>query len=238
MMTAPYYSDDLVALYLGDCREVREWLAADVLVTDPPYGIGRKVYNTQTLAIPGEGRVNRASDYDIDPERAALRDETLALWAPRPALVFGHWRVPRPRGTRMRLIWDRMTLQGANGGVIPWRPVDEEIYLVGDWPNPRNGPRGEARRSILSHRAYGSGAASIAKDRPAHPTPKPVPLMAELVEHCPPGVLADPFAGSGATLLAARQLGRRVIGVEVEERYCELIAERLSEAVLPFGDTA
>ena len=58
--------------------------------------------------------------------------------------------------------------------------------------------------------------------------------METLIGRCPPGVVADPFAGSGATLIAARNLGRKSIGVELEERYCEIIAKRLDQQVINF----
>ncbi|WP_240360649.1 site-specific DNA-methyltransferase [Pyxidicoccus caerfyrddinensis] len=66
-----------------------------------------------------------------------------------------------------------------------------------------------------------------------HPTEKPVPLLAHLVEKsCPvSGLVLDPFAGTGATLVAAQQLGRRAVGVDLEERYCEVAAHRLQQAL-------
>jgi site-specific DNA-methyltransferase (adenine-specific) len=66
------------------------------------------------------------------------------------------------------------------------------------------------------------------KDKHGHPSPKPVPLLGDLIGTCPPGMIADPFAGVGSTLIAARDLGIPSIGVEIEERYCETAALRLS----------
>lgn len=221
-MTEPYYQDDLVTLYHGDCREQTAWLAADVLVTDPPYGIQHSAHGANRPSVRGETMTGRAATRVLTAAHVDIRDAVLRLWGPdRPALVFGHWRAPRPSATMMRLIWDKGTL--GMGGVGAWRPGDEEIYLLA-WPNPRGGRSGD---SSVIRAAANRGAA-----REDHPTPKPLGLMEHLIERCPPGVVADPFAGSGTTLLAARLAGRRAVGVELEERYCETIARRLGQTSL------
>lgn len=94
-MTTPYYQDDLVTLYHGDCREITEWLAADVLVTDPPYGIAWTRHGISNTASanrrPGRygespQRVNPLNDDGIAGDQStAARDDALALWGQKPA---------------------------------------------------------------------------------------------------------------------------------------------------------
>jgi len=213
----PYYSDDRVTLYHGDCREVTEWLDADVLVTDPPYGMAYKSGRRR-------GAVGIIGDGDL-----GVRDAALTLWGDRPALVFGTWKQPRPEGVRQLIVWDKRGGVGFSGDLnMPWADVTEEVYVMG------HGWTGGRRPALYSVPTLASQAAN----RPDHPTPKPVALMEELLERCPLGAIADPFAGSGATLVAAKQLGRHAIGVELEERYCEIIAKRLAQDVLDFGGIA
>ncbi|MGL3804702.1 DNA methyltransferase [Paeniglutamicibacter sp. R2-26] len=108
---------------------------------------------------------------------------------------------------------------------IPWGPSHEECYVLG------TGFHGKRTGSVMRVKGLSAGS----KDRPNHPTPKPLSLMERLIEKCPPGTIADPFAGSGATLVAAKNLGRHVIGVELEEKYCEIIAQRCSQGVFDFS---
>ena len=211
-MSTPYYQDEHVTLWHGDCLEIDAWLTADVLVTDPPYGMAH-VSGWQPRPIAGDATTG-------------ARDAALAQWGSRPALVFGRWTEPRPAAVRARLVWDKGEWPGMGDLRLPWGPSDEEVYVLGEgWTGKREGT------VVRANRLGGNASAD-------HPTPKPIALMERLIAMCPPGVVGDPFAGSGSTLVAARNLGRRAVGVELEERYCEVIAKRLAQDVLDFGALA
>jgi site-specific DNA-methyltransferase (adenine-specific) len=218
-----YYQDQNVTLYHGDCltEHGEWWLDGDILVTDPPYGMA---YESNRNRDKRNAKVGRPVAGDNTTE---TRDTMIERWGDKPALVFGKWTCERPAATKARLIWDKK-VQGTGDLSIPWGPTDEEIYVLG------TGFTGKRGTNIISVQMLMSGDSS----RPNHPTPKPIPLMERLIEKCPPGVIADPFAGSGATLVAAKNLGRRAIGVELEERYCEIIARRCAQEVLDFGIAA
>lgn len=218
----PYYEDEWVTLYHGDCLELADvWTVADVLVTDPPYGMdyqgfgGRKGEPRRS-----SGRLTVAGD-----STTKARDAVISSWGDRPAIVFGKWSVERPAQTRHRLVWDKQGGPGMGDLSMPWGNGDEEIYVLG------GGFVGKRETNVIRAQTLMSSDSR----RPDHPTPKPVALMEVLIEKCPPGVIADPFAGSGSTLLAARNLGRKVIGVELEEKYCEVIVKRLSQQAFDFS---
>jgi DNA methylase len=217
-VTAPYYADDLVTLYLGDCREVTDWLAADVLVTDPPYGRG---WRQGQIGINHRGHPGIVGDQDT-----ATRDAALGEWGDRLAVVFGDLMLAPPSGNKLTMVFGKPSNAGLRGAMAGFRRDAEAIYLIGPWPTGIGG-----RSSIVTTGAskYGHGGPS---DRYGHPHAKPVDVMETLISACPPGVIADPFAGAGSTLVAARNLGRRAIGVELEERYAEQAARRLSQGVL------
>ncbi len=211
----PYYEDDLVTLYHGDCLAVAAWLDADVLVSDVPYGIAYR---------SGARRRDGAARSIEGDEDTSLRDEVPRRWGDRPALVFGTWRIDRPAATHTRLIWDTKGALGMGDLSVPWKPSDQEIYVLG------HGFAGPRDTNVLRH------APVQAKGR-LHPHQKPVDLMVDLLRKVPPGlVVADPFAGSGSTLLAARRLGLRCIGVEWDEGYCRKAARRLGAHISEPGD--
>ena len=214
----PYFQNELVTLYHGDCLEVSEWLNADVLVTDPPYGMSYK------SNMDRGGRANWHEKIKGD-DSLESRDQALELWgSDRAALVFGTWKTQKPSTTKQTIIWDKSPCGFMGDLSIPFGSSHEEVYCLGKtgWTGKRQGSVVKAQMLMSSDR-----------DRPDHPTPKPIGLM-ELLIYKTLGTVADPFAGSGATLIAARNLGRKAIGVELEEKYCELIANSLSQEAFVF----
>jgi DNA modification methylase len=221
----PYYSDDLVTLYHGDCLEVTEWLSADVLVTDPPYGMRMG----QGATARRRGRMERGTCRAVVGDHdAACRDDALRIWGDRPAIIFGTWRVARPQRVRHRLIWHKA---GMSSGAMraPFLTNDEEIYICGEGFKASAPPV----MSVITTRESRPRAALE-----GHPTTKPIPLMSLLIDRAPAGSVADPFAGSGSTLVAAKTLGRSAIGVEIEERNCEIAAKLLAQDAFSFEESA
>jgi hypothetical protein len=220
----PYWSDGQVSLFLGDCRSVTEWLAADVLVTDPPYGRDWRQGTIRTRGRESAGRGGIEGD-----SGTGVRDEVLAMWTGRLALVFGDLTLPPPAGTKQTLVYRKPPDAGARGAMGGWRRDAEAVYLLGPWPSALGG-----RSSIIVTGARSQGNPSACAARYQHPHAKPVDVMETLIAACPPGTIADPCAGAGSTLIAARNQGRPAIGVEIDERYCEMAARRLAQADL-FG---
>lgn len=221
-----YYQDEHVTLYHGECEQMPSvWAVGGVLVMDPPYGIdyqsGRR-RETLAASIAGD-KDTTLRDYAILTHQ---RNHPEMIDA--PALVFGTWRIPRPEGTRALLVWDTKGALGMGDLSIPWKPSHQEVYVLG------HGFTGRRSTDVLTY----APVQSMSRGGRMYPHQKPIPLMRDLIAKCPPGTIADPFAGSGSTLVAAKLLGRKAIGVEVDEAYCELIASRLDQGVLDLGSIA
>jgi site-specific DNA-methyltransferase (adenine-specific) len=202
--------------------EITEWLTADVLVTDPPYGIdGHLSASWKGRKPPGFKRRFDKPQWDTSLD---VRNRVLEMWGhERPAAVFASpKRLDDPAPFReVPLVWDKGNI-GMGDVSFPWGPSYELIYVSGPgWAGKREG-------SVINVGPHSPSQVT----KVGHPTPKPISLMERLVSKAPSGVVADPFAGGGATLIAARNLGRSAIGVELEERYCEIIAKRLAQGVL------
>lgn len=228
-MSAPYYQDGQVTVYHGDCLEVTDWLQADVLVTDPPYGIawtqGDYCGSNIHAGRRRETEIHKGIQRDTD---AAARDAVLSVWgADRAGVVFGSFRATPPAQVVQTLVWKKPIQAGVVGSTTGYRTDVELIFLIG-----KHIRRAAARSSVFeTHGCMG-------RQLYGHPHAKPVAVLEQIIEWLPEETVADPFAGSGSTLIAARNLGRKAIGVEIEERYCELIAHRLSQACFDFREGA
>jgi hypothetical protein len=229
----PYYADDHVTLYLGDALTMPgwPWTACDVMVTDPPYGRGWSQgasresggrRGTRTSREPNNKHTGIAGDDSTDS-----RDRALALWGDRPAIMFGDLRMPAPRRTVQVLVYRKPNDAGTKGTYAGYRRDLEAVYLVGSWKAGLNGDT-----SVLETGARVTGSPNGLTARYGHPHAKPEDVMCNLIRRCPPGAIADPFCGAGSTLIAARLEGRKSVGVEINERYAERAARRLSQPVL------
>lgn len=201
----PYYDQGGVTIYHGDCREVLPSLVADAVVTDPPYGVRKAEW-----------------DKKFDLSWVGVIPECVVL-----ALMPGVSNIPDcPR--RIRGLEYRWTLVGhlvnsmtrGSIGFGNWIPClmysDESTSLF---------------RQDSDVRTFAVGTSV----KPEHPSPKPYDYMLWIVDRVPGDTVLDPFMGSGTTLVAAKNLGRRAIGIEIEERYCEIAAKRLAQEVLPLS---
>lgn len=211
----PYYQDASCTIYHGDCREVLPTIPkVDLVLTDPPYGIG--AYSSGKM---GGGVLAKQSSYDpttwdskpIDwqlLESGLLRGKYACCWG-------GNYYPVAPSSAW--LVWDKVN--GANNF------ADCELA----WTN-----YGIAVR-MKKHQWH--GMLRKGKEARHHPTQKPLELMEWCISLCPDDAqtILDPFMGSGTTLRAAKDLQRTAIGIEREERYCEIAAKRLEQEVLPLG---
>lgn len=221
----PYYSDDAVTLYHGDCRDILPYLSADVAIFDPPYGVGMAYGDTYDDSkdiyfewfLPTLALIRQRSNMAVFTHKvSAMRHIT--DWD-----HVGVWHKPLSLGNRLgnSMIlphWEPVFMYGIYNGVVNVHSSDVLSF------NPARG--GTVRVT--------SGGTVKGTNSGGHPVPKPLSFMSALVNvfSRTGGTVMDPFAGSGTTLRAAKDLGRRAIGIEIEERYCEMAARRCSQEML------
>lgn len=212
-MREPYYERDGICLYHGDCLELLPGLEADCVVTDPPYGIG---VGRMNMGFSASFRLDR-SEWDMKAPSPETFEIILGIAGHHIIWGGNYFGLPPTRGF---LVWDK-------GGGFKDRSFSEVEMAWTDIDMP-------ARCKRLDPLASGD----YHKTR-LHKTQKPVSLMQWCLGFVPAAdTILDPFTGSGTTAIACIRTGRRFIGIEIEEKYCETAAKRiereLAQPMLPF----
>lgn len=249
----PYFADEHVQLYHGDMREVLPELAvqADAVVTDPPYGETSLAWDRWPHKWPELvarhassmwcfGSFRMFTEWWLDFTDAGWNLSQDVVWEKHNGSGFAVDRFRRVHELAAHFYrgdWGgihhepkRQPNQGRNQGTRAVRSSGEHLGAIDGQPWIDDGTR--LPTSVIRARSM--------HGRAIHPTEKPVAILAPLIEYAvqPGGLVLDPFAGSGSTLYTARQLGRRAIGIEANEEYCERAAKRLFEVDLFSGGDA
>jgi len=214
----PYYEHGGITIYHGDCREILPTLPkVDLVLTDPPYGINLNTDNSRfsggnVASVsrrgngvgPANGKPVVNDDKPFDPAHILALDSDKIIWG------WNHFADKLPRGAC--LVWikryDESFGTFLSDAELAWMSKGRGVYCTRDLSN-----------------------AAIANER-VHPTQKPLSLMTWCLGFFPnSNLILDPYCGSGTTLRAAKDLQKKAIGIEIEERYCEIAAARLSQEV-------
>jgi DNA modification methylase len=216
----PYYESGGITIYHGDCLEIMPRLPlVDLVLTDPPYGIALNTDNSRFSGgvvssvtrrgqgLSSAGRELVGDDKQFDPGPLLKYGNGQIIWG------WNHFAHALPRGTC--LVWLKRYDEGfgtfLSDAEVAWMSKGHGVYCQRDMSNQK-----------------------ITRER-AHPTQKPVSLMAWCLSFFPDAAfILDPYMGSGSTLRAAKDLGKKAIGIEIEEKYCEIAVKRLAQEVL-FG---
>ena len=250
----PYYQDEAVTIYHGDCREILPAIppeSVDMIWTDPPYGNANLADDLAARRI-GVHRGRKRAAIQISGDRPEEYEPLMRAFLAEAARILKYDYCccccccagggPTPTFARLALwldeylsffqavVWDK----SARGNGFGWRyRRNYEFVMVA---HRKGGRLAWADESVA--------VPNVLRTRPEpndlHPTTKPLALVEQFIRwHTRPGDLVlDPFAGSGTTLVAAKNLGRRAIGIEIEERYCEIAAQRLAQGVIDLGGVA
>lgn len=244
---SPYYDEDGITIYNGDCREILPKLPrADAAIADPPYAetslewdsnLAQWLDDLPTDCVWCFGslrmflRMSRAGDFEEWKQAQEI------VWEKHNGSIFHADRFRRVhelavqfyRGDWADIYKSPVTTADATARTVRRKDRPRHAGAIGEgaYVSFDGGPR--LMRSVIRVASCHGYA--------EHPTQKPLGILQPLIEYsCPPcGVVLDPFTGSGSALVAARRAGRRAIGIEIDERYCEIAAKRLSQMMLPLA---
>ena len=212
-----FFEHDGITIYCGNCGDILPSLGVfDAVVTDPPYGLGDK-WNGGAGGDKSSWKIpqSEAKQWDMSPSEHLPE----VLKHGRQIIVWGgnYYNLPP---ARCWLIWDKKQPDTWTTGQaeMAWTNLDRPVRMF-------------RMSQVEAHSEMG---------HKCHPTQKPLSLMSWCIAMVnePVATVLDPFAGSGTTLRAAKDRGLKAVGIELDERYCEIAAERLGQEVLDFGGVA
>ena len=213
-LPTPYYDEGGITIYHADCRDILPHLPkVDLVLTDPPYGINENAHR-----VASRGKLAPTIDYgdfEWDAEPASKEEIELTLAAAKYAIIWGgnYFHLPPQRGW---FVWDKLNSGNFADCELAWTNLNISVRL---FRHMWNGMLRDSERDIQR----------------VHPTQKPIALMKWCQtwgEARTAKTVLDPFCGSGSVLRAAKDLGRKAIGIEIEEKYCEIAVRRLAQEVL------
>lgn len=218
MQVKPYYEDEYSVIYCGDCRDILPQLGpVDLVLTDPPYGIGFSEYLEYTDPVVGYKEF-------LWPILEAAEEHVMNGWMCvfQAAKKCREWHEIFPRD--YRLLACPKTFAQMYKSIGPAWVTDYAILWAVGTPIQK----GKGRDWKISN-------TGDMRSRVGHPCQRPLPQMLHCVDILsdPGNCILDLFMGSGGTLLGAKQLGRKAIGIEISEAYCKIAVERLRQEVLP-----
>lgn len=219
----PYYDEDGITIFHADCRDILPYLEpVDLVLTDPPYGTGgwRRENGGQGKNPCG---ILMREAWDSGEVDWLLSVPTLTFWpAARTGVLLNaanNVGLVKHRALYMHKLDPKPQVAGRTAWSVEpiWCLSPDGFVLYGgtDWcsaSTPRHGRDADAT---------------------GHPYEKPIEVLLWLIEKTSAKLILDPFMGSGTTLRAAKDLGRKAIGIEIEEKYCEIAVKRLAQQVLP-----
>lgn len=225
----PYHEENKIKIYHGDCRDILPQLFGfDLILTDPPYVFGIASTAQEGKAGGWGDLMNSAAWYAIllkEFHRLTANTQGAAWvfnsWRSFPVLARASYEAQWP--VESLLVWDKQWI--GPGGQRGLRPSYELVALFA-----------QKNFSLQNRGLPDIWPFQWSSLKPnGHPAEKPVPLLSKIIDESDAQTVCDPFLGCGSTLVAAKSLGVAGVGIEIEERWCEVAAKRLAQEILPLS---
>jgi len=214
----PYYQHAGITIYHGDCRHIQSLgLSADACITDPPYGMDNDCdYTRFTMGPNGHGKASSRKYSAVYGDKETFDPHPWVTM--KRAVFFG-----------FQHFCDRLK----PGTILVWLKRNDDAF--GSFMSDADLAWMKGGQGVYCRRDFSLLAETNLR---AHPTQKPVPLMEWVILKATEitDTIIDPYMGSGSTLIAAKKMGHKAIGIEIEEKYCEIAAKRLSQEVFDFSE--